>query len=596
MTPVLKLIVAGLCLATTLRVVMAAGTNPPPAAAKSPVDTLDVTGPEYQAIRDSYQAAKAPADAARLTAFRPILKRFIDQAEDMLKEKKKVRNIKGVAIANAAKELFESALTNLETRQQLELPEKVRRELEPMLAEFKSATAPFETEYSNALARLDAAHYARFVELVAKAKPSAVVPAEQEKLKAKFAEFVQTTTAPAATGTDTNAPAATTNPPPAETTNESEFAAATNVATGAVPLPPGIMAASGEATNWVTVARWTGQMMGMDVVNIPVVGREGSVPSEQFNMMSGENSKLLFKSLHTLPPQEGYVYRLKRIPSMDPVTVLEWPRPQNDYSLTIRTSASTKYPCPNGFELQVSLPEAELMALFPSARQETVGDTNAPPVSVQIDTEPTGAVVYVDNVAYRDGDGFRRTPCELKLLPGRHAVHVALPGYLDMGVPNFNFETNTSFTWRFKLDPRATRKVIKVSSVTPWTSTGIKIDKGDLVIIDASGTWSCGVKKETCGPEGYSPRSQQFYHYYLSPESSPRQLPGADYGALLMKVGDSGAPRAVGKKLKLIAKEDGLVYFDINEVTDNRLRRDNAGAMEVQVLVAPTKQSGLTDQ
>jgi hypothetical protein len=598
MTSVFKLVVAGWFCATALQVASAAGTNAPPKAAKSPVDALNLTGGDYPAVRDSYLAAKSAADTARLTGLRPVLQRFVKQAEEMLKEKRKVRNVKGVAVATAAKEIFEGALTNLESRQELEFPEKIRRDLEPMMAEFRTAAEPCESAYSNALEQVTATHFARFAALVAKASPAAAAPAEQEKLKARFATFVlPTVAAPVSAGTDTNAPAASTNQPQAAAaTNESEFAETTNAPSGAVPLPPGIFAASGEGSNWISIARWTGQMMGMDVINIPVTGREGSSRSEQYNMMSGENSKLLYASLRTLPPKEGCVFRLKRLPSMESVTVLEWPGARNGHTLIVRTSSSNRFPCPNGFELQVSLPDAELAALFPTATLEKVSDTNAPPVPVQIATEPAGAVVYVDSIAYRDGDGYRRTPCEIRVMPGHHGLRVALPGYLEMGVADYNFETNASFSWKFKLDPRATRKSIKISSVTPWTATGVKIASGDLVIIDPGGSWSCGTKKEPCGPEGYNPQDKLFYHYYLSPESSPRQFPGANYGALLMKVGDGGAPRAVGKKMKFIAKEDGAIYCDINEATDNRLRRDNAGAMEVQILVVPGKQASLSER
>ena len=108
------------------------------------------------------------------------------------------------------------------------------------------------------------------------------------------------------------------------------------------------------------------------------------------------------------------------------------------------------------------------------------------------------------------------------------------------------------------------------------------------MILEPEGEWACGSKKELCGPEGY-PNDNQFYHYYLSPEAGPRQVKGINYGALLVKVDTDGIPRAVGKRLSMTLKEEGTLFFDINESDNSRERADNVGSLDVHITVLPPK-------
>jgi hypothetical protein len=552
-------------------------TNAPaPAAAPPP---LPLEAPEFRAIKESFERATESVQGARMLKLRNLLKRYRDDAEAQYKEREAARNIRGMAVATAAKMMFAEATAELDAKKEFALPDKVRRELEPTLEKFRAEQARIESEYERGVAPIEDTHFARFCEAAA---PHLKAAADPAALRARFRELLRGSPPPPKPGTEPSPPAATNVP--AEAVASNLVAAATNEAPTF-----GVFALSGTGDQWVAVARWTGQMMGMDVIRIPVMRQSNAVETTQFNLMSGRDSTLKFEPLYVLPLRPDFIYRLKQLPDMEAVTVLEWPRPENDYVLVIRTQTSSRFPCPHGFEIQVSLPGAEMRTIFPPSAFEAAEGLAAPSnwVTFAVQTMPSGAVVFVDGVLSRNPYGAAcRTPCEIKVAPGVYNVRLALPGYLDMNATRFNLDTNRLFQWVFRPDVRVVRRDIKVSSSGRWTATGVKIAVGDRLTLQADGQWSCGSKKEKCGPGGY-PSGKQFYHYYLTPAAGPRQAPGVNYGALLLRIGEKGAMRAVGESLRFTADADGMLYFDINETDDGRARLDNSGALDVRLLVMP---------
>ena len=334
---------------------------------------------------------------------------------------------------------------------------------------------------------------------------------------------------------------------------------------------PDIIDSSGAATDWITFARWTAEMAGMDVITIPVFGRDKDEEKLQFNAMSGQDSKLKYVAVRPLPQRADYKYRLKRLPDMEPVDVLEWPAAANGFSFLIRTHTSTKKPFNHGFELQVGLPADQMKALFGSSGT----DTNV----------VTGGMVALTLLAFLLILALP-APCTVKVSAGSHTILLELPGYSGKLVHNWKIDQDKTIYWSFQSDPRMVSKTFSVQAKGKWTSTGIKVAKGDQIIVEAEGKWACGSKKEDCGPDGY-PNTHDFFHYYANPEASPRQVVTANYGALLMKIGETGSAVLVGKNAALIAQQEGVLFFDINETDYEVLRRDNSGAVIVKLKVAP---------
>jgi hypothetical protein len=112
------------------------------------------------------------------------------------------------------------------------------------------------------------------------------------------------------------------------------------------------------------------------------------------------------------------------------------------------------------------------------------------------------------------------------------------------------------------------------------------VSKGDSIAVEVEGNWSCGSGKELCDTLGY-PNNDAFFRYYMDTTSHPRQFVGANYGALLMRIGETGRPIPVGKSLKVSAPEGGSLSFDINEAAGKTFRQDNASALMLRLMVMP---------
>jgi hypothetical protein len=325
-------------------------------------------------------------------------------------------------------------------------------------------------------------------------------------------------------------------------------------------------------------------MAGLDVITIAVMEmQKGTNTRDHFNPISGENSKWEYVAAQVLAPASGMVFRLQRVPDRLGVEPVEWPLARNDHSLTIRVPASNVSTLP-AFDLQVALPGRDLGAVFAGAAVETtVSEKPLPPVTLSIQTVPPGAAVWVDNELLRES----RTPCRVRIPGGRHALRLVLPGYVSVSVTNENFVADKTIKWAFQPDRRVVRKSLTVSAgADGWTTDGTRVGKGDAIAVEAEGNWSCGPDKEVCDALGY-PNNDKFFRYYMDTTAHPRQFVGANYGALLMRIGETSRPLAVGRSLRVTAPEGGTLFFDINEGPGRKFRQDNASALILRLQVMP---------
>jgi hypothetical protein len=537
------------------------------------------SGAEFRTIVALHGKALQTVAETRRQALSRLLQQHLDEADQLLKERKKTRNVTGVAVATTARDLFASALTNLEATGSFEMPEKVRRELETTMADFNTARQRVETTFANDKARIRKEHLDQFAAALYKIAPAAKRDGSEALIEARFDEMVagkDTQATPPAGGGVTNAPAV--GGLASGTTNVPSVA-------GSAPELPRIMGSSGEAAEWATVGQWSGTMMGLDVITVPLLEmQKGTNTQDHFNPIVGENSKWEYVALQVLPPASGMVFRLRRVPERLGVEPVEWPSPRNNHSLVIRVppADSTNRPA---FDLQVALPGRDLGSFFAGAALESSASAKPlPPVTLSIQTVPPGASVWVDAVLLRD----LWTPCRVRIPGGgRHALRLALPGYLPVSVTNQSFPADRVLKWTFQPDPRVVRKSLAVSAGSEgWTTDGTRVSKGDSIAVEVEGSWSCGSGKELCDTLGY-PNNDAFFRYYMDTTSHPRQFVGANYGALLMRIGETGRPIPVGKSLKVSAPEGGSLSFDINEAAGKTFRQDNASALMLRLMVMP---------
>jgi hypothetical protein len=106
-----------------------------------------------------------------------------------------------------------------------------------------------------------------------------------------------------------------------------------------------------------------------------------------------------------------------------------------------------------------------------------------------------------------------------------------------------------------------------------WQSVGIRLERGDLVRLTASGQWQYSPLVGLHGPEGGG-RPVTVNTYPLSGY-------GAFGGTLLGRIGESGPPFVVGRGMSLEANAEGLLFLRIND----DLLGDNKGAVTVNITV-----------
>jgi hypothetical protein len=112
-------------------------------------------------------------------------------------------------------------------------------------------------------------------------------------------------------------------------------------------------------------------------------------------------------------------------------------------------------------------------------------------------------------------------------------------------------------------------KTVSVAAAADWTSTEIRIQRGQRIVINASGEVDLGDNRRT-GPDGLS-------------IADTRKLIGAKpTGALIAVIGDDNDDFIfVGKSTEFVSPHNGILFLSVNEGT----LKDNNGAFVAHVKV-----------
>ncbi|MBP6821297.1 MAG: hypothetical protein KA368_07115 [Acidobacteria bacterium] len=112
-------------------------------------------------------------------------------------------------------------------------------------------------------------------------------------------------------------------------------------------------------------------------------------------------------------------------------------------------------------------------------------------------------------------------------------------------------------------------KTVNVAAGADWTSTEIRIQRGQHIVISAIGDVDLGDGKRT-GPEG------------IDIADKDKLMQGRKTGGLIAVVGDDNNDfEFVGQSTEIIAKHNGILFLSINEGN----LRDNNGAFVARVRV-----------
>jgi hypothetical protein len=109
---------------------------------------------------------------------------------------------------------------------------------------------------------------------------------------------------------------------------------------------------------------------------------------------------------------------------------------------------------------------------------------------------------------------------------------------------------------------------IRIYAYRDWQSTGLRVQPGDVLILEARGSWLY-TPDEYHGPEGHP--------HYRAPDFYP--LPGVPGGALIGRIGEEGKPRYVGDSTHWRVQTGGMLYLRI----DDDILSDNEGFVNVDI-------------
>lgn len=112
-------------------------------------------------------------------------------------------------------------------------------------------------------------------------------------------------------------------------------------------------------------------------------------------------------------------------------------------------------------------------------------------------------------------------------------------------------------------------KTVSIAAGADWTSTEIRVQKGQHVIISAIGEVDLGDGKRT-GPEG------------VDLQDKDKLIPNGKTGALIAVIGDDNNDfEFIGQSSEIIARNNGILFLSINEGN----LRDNNGAFVARIRV-----------
>ena len=118
-------------------------------------------------------------------------------------------------------------------------------------------------------------------------------------------------------------------------------------------------------------------------------------------------------------------------------------------------------------------------------------------------------------------------------------------------------------------EPHSALLTHTVYAYRQWQSTGVELNVGDQFRLRANGKWEYSPIVGLNGPRGGRPAVDSY------------PLPQVLGGALLGRIGETGAPFYVGASTRRFADSRGTLYLRIND----DLLGDNVGTLDVDIEV-----------
>jgi hypothetical protein len=178
--------------------------------------------------------------------------------------------------------------------------------------------------------------------------------------------------------------------------------------------------------------------------------------------------------------------------------------------------------------------------------------------SVEFDQTDQGAISRAETA----GTGQPPSAPQRGGIPRDNAPEVATPEPAPTTAPTPNDDNGGAF-------PVVAEKTVSVAAAADWTSTEIRIQRGQRIVITASGEVDLGDSQRT-GPDG------------ISLADSRKLVAARPTGALIAVVGDDNDDFIfVGSAIAFVAPHNGILFLSVNEGN----LKDNTGAFVARVKV-----------
>lgn len=517
---------------------------------------LDLFTEKFAKLKEGYRSNIERLQKLRVKAQTDFLEDEEQQARDGYAEQKRVRNVKGMAVAGKIVNLLDEAIDELSESGEFVFPDKggqrpeVKDFISGLEGRLEQQIAPYEKKQNEIVAE----GLRRFGLLAREQVPDL----DSGDLETIFSDWIAGNYK-----SSTGAPES----PAKAVERQSQPGTADRL----------YFVQSADADDWFKVGTFKVDSRGMDIFSIPIYANRDIADTKQ-NVISSTRSNWSYEHSGDLQQRRYYSFRLKRLKDFEPVSVVAWPSQRNNWSIEVRTGID---PAQYGFELEAGV------AVGPDGRAVAKERFD-----IDVVSDPAGARVYVDGERrYPPGDDFV-TPLTIALEKGEYDVALRKDDYLPSRIDSFTAEPRARIEASLTHESELPGQRVMFSPGKSWHRTKVEVETGDKIWIVAEGNWTIGRKGEAVGPQGY-PRGE-YSHYYGGELRKNRQ---AKYGALLMKIGEEyyGAPSEVEDKRAIVvnqrvgvtAKTWGEIWLDVNEREDADLRRDNRGSFKLRIVVLP---------
>lgn len=566
---------------------------------------------EFYNLRQLYEAEKKDLPSSFKNQLENILQKYIAEYDEFYEKQKLAGNTKGMGIARSGKNLFSNALEELQKNGSFIFPENIRKEIKESVEKCQKEQKEILNEIEKEYKKLDEKYKSQFEELYKQVSTDkeTLTP---EILNQKFKDFLKAEIKKTEISKQDDERFALLQQLGVTDPNVLQKSGTAGASSAAV------IASSGKANNWIDIAEWTGEMVAMEVVEIPVLNQKSDFTTTQRSVLGGgSESKLTYRAIRPMPPYPNYVFRLLRSSGFKDVDVLSWPSEKNCWTLQIRTKnlqPGEQLPVKHAFVFQVSLPDIDREKLFgknalsvssqnesaetssPQKNKKTNQDkiekssTKTTMTEITVNSVPSGAEIYVNDKQYTIPSGEKvYTPAKIKIPEGVYNIRLSKFGYDDKIIENLDTKTKPSINLELSKKQNAQFHNIKLpANANSWTNTKILVKKNDKISVEITGTWAPGKSSDKCGPEGL-PNITKYYDYYSSDINDTRQDKTLPFGALLMKIGENGKINHIKTRNFQFSAIEGTaqpIFFDINE-KEGKPRKTNTGALQISIVVIP---------